>query len=148
MSKDPSVGDESIIDRVSTDGDKSFGEWQQLLIGDLELDVLESCERCVAVNVHPLTGERSLSVLRELARFRLQTISDEEEGKPVPARSRISRPATRNGSRQRVTFGLLVRLSERTRQTLLTETGLNSVGGTDGTMLLSESETVHVVVGA
>ena len=44
--------------------------WRRLRIGDIEIDLVKPCARCVAVNVEPVTGHTSREPLATLAKLR------------------------------------------------------------------------------
>ena len=55
-------------------GTEPFAEdgWRTLRVGDLELDVVKACDRCLVTTTDQETGERGKEPLRTLATFRQQ----------------------------------------------------------------------------
>lgn len=44
--------------------------WRRIVVGDIPLDVVKSCARCVVTTVDQDTGKAGIEPLRELARYR------------------------------------------------------------------------------
>ena len=57
---------------IIVDGAEPFEEdgWRRIRIGEVELELVKPCARCVVVDTDPDTGEREKGVLAALARFR------------------------------------------------------------------------------
>ncbi len=57
---------------IVIEGAQPFAEdrWRTVRIGNVKIDLVKSCARCVVVDTDPDTGHRSKGVLREMATFR------------------------------------------------------------------------------
>ena len=55
---------------VETDSPFAEDHWKRIQVGDLEVDLVKPCERCVVINVDQATAERGDEPLKTLATYR------------------------------------------------------------------------------